>query len=516
MPLPLTAIATASISVGCATIAAWRWLRVSQREHYHPGRVTSVAGQWARVQPARMAPLAAGAILAGIGLTSHAAAPALIVAAAGIAALSPHGLPVRNTDQKLRFTSRAKRLALTTGLLGAGLLAIRPDGALLALGAVAAPLVVDAAALITKPIERMLSMRFVKQASEKLTQLSPRTIALTGSYGKTTTKNYTAHLLKGAFQTLPTPGSFNNLMGLTRSVNEHMQPGTEIFVAEMGTYGPGEIKELCEWFTPEVAAIVSIGEAHLERMGSRETIVQAKSEILERAKVWILNVDTPELAAKADSAGPGIQVIRCSASNVDGADIAVLTDDDGVVSVHVRGEKVTSFTPDGAVHAINVAVAVAAADYFGVPHSMIAKQLTKLPTVASRGISSRTEGGVTIIDDTFNSNPTGASAALEAAVEALPSGKTLWVVSPGMFELGDNMYSRNNEFASAVFAQADARLVGVGGTNRKAFADAASSAGAGSRYEWFGTRPAAVARVMGEAQDGDVVLYENDRPDHLP
>lgn len=463
-----------------------------------------------------MAPLAAGAAIWAIGLTPHPAAAALTVFSAGIAALAPQSLPLRKTDQKLAFTPRVRRLVGAVAALGAGLLLIRPDGHFLVLGALAAPLLVDAAAFIMKPIEKSLAMGFVKKAKTKLTDIDPTTVALTGSYGKTTTKNYTAHLLSGAHQTLPTPGSFNNLMGLTRSVNEYMQPGTEIFVAEMGTYGPGEIKELCDWFPPHIAAIVSIGEAHLERMGNRETIVRAKSEILDNANVWVLNTDTPELAARADSAPAHVTVIRCSATGAENADVNAQLTDTGDVEVHIGGNHVTTFTPQGAVHPINVAVAVAIADHMKVPHSMISKQLTKLPVVASRGITSTTQGGVTVIDDTFNSNPTGADKALAAAAADLPPGKTLWVVTPGMFELGSAMEERNQQWAQAVFDVPGAQLIGVGGTNKKAFAHAANQHNATDRLSWFGTRPAAVEHVMATAQPGDIVLYENDRPDHLP
>lgn len=512
----LTTIATAVATTAFASVAAARWLRVSQREHYHPGRATSVSGQWWKVQPTAMAPIAVGTAAWAASFLDTPAAPYLPVFAAACAAIAPYNLPILNTDQKLKVTPRVQRLIGASAAVGAGLLAARPDGSLLAAAALAAPLWIDAASAITKPIEKAMSMRFVKQAHNTLAHLQPTVVALTGSYGKTTTKNYTAHLLSETKQTLPTPGSFNNLMGLTRSVNEHMQPGTEVFVAEMGTYGPGEITELCRWFTPDISAIISIGEAHLERMGSRETIVQAKSEILPEAGVWVLNTDTPELADIADSAPSNVHVIRCSAISTLNADVAVLAAQNGNLDVHIGENRIASFAPVGSVHPINVAVAVAIAWHQGVSDAMIARRVDNLPTVASRGATSRTEGGVTIIDDTFNSNPTGALSALSNAAAGVKAGSTLWVVTPGMFELGDAMSDRNREFAAACFAQPGAQLIAVGGTNRKAFEQAASDTGSQDRMTWFGTRKAAVDHVMGKVAPGDVVLYENDRPDHLP
>ena len=113
-------------------------------------------------------------------------------------------------------------------------------------------------------------------------------VAITGSYGKTTTKQYTAHLLSGSFRVVASPASFNNRMGLARAINEQLAPGTEVFIAEMGTYGRGEIAELCTWIRPEVSAIVAIGPVHLERFKTEERIVSAKSEILDGAKVGVL------------------------------------------------------------------------------------------------------------------------------------------------------------------------------------------------------------------------------------
>lgn len=508
--------ATGLATVAGASIAAWRWLRVSQREHYHPGRATSTAVQWVKNQPEAMAPLAAGAVLWGASYVPKPWAPVLAVAAAGLAAFAPRPLVIRNTDQKLAWTSRSKRLAGASAAIGAGLLAADPKGRWLAAGALAAPLLVDAAAAVMKPVEKQAAMKFVHQAASKLEQLDLDVVAITGSYGKTTTKNYVAHFLADVRRATPTPSSFNNLLGITRAVNDHLQPGTDVFVAEMGTYGPGEIRELCKYFPPTLAVIVSIGEAHLERMGSRETIVVAKSEILENAKVWILNVDVPELAAKADEAPAGVVVIRCSAETATGADVAVLADSGDQVKIVVEGKTIAHFTPDAAVHRINVAIAVAVARFYDAPATSIEKQAQNLPVVASRGVSARTEHGVTIIDDTFNSNPTGAHEALVSAIEQTPENGTLWVVSPGMFELGSAMYERNRTWAEAAFAEKRVKFVSVGGTSRKAFADAAEAQSASGRLDWFSTRPEAVKHVMSQAASGDVVLYENDRPDHLP
>src|SRR5690606_26013985 len=124
---------------------------------------------------------------------------------------------------------------------------------------------------------------------------------------------YIAHLLSASTAVVASPASFNNRLGLSRAVNDGLVDGTEVFVAEMGTYGPGEIRELCRLFPPDIAVITTIGEAHLERMKTHATILAAKSEITERAGTVVLPIDTAELAGLAERCrAGGKRVITCS------------------------------------------------------------------------------------------------------------------------------------------------------------------------------------------------------------
>ena len=118
-------------------------------------------------------------------------------------------------------------------------------------------------------------------------------IVLGGSYGKTSTKGYLAHLLAGRYSVVASPRSFNNRAGLARTVNELLVPGTDVLIAEMGAYGPGEIAELCRWLPPEVAVITAIGPVHLERFKSLDRTLAAKAEITVGAETVVLNVDDP-------------------------------------------------------------------------------------------------------------------------------------------------------------------------------------------------------------------------------
>jgi UDP-N-acetylmuramoyl-tripeptide--D-alanyl-D-alanine ligase len=227
-------------------LAGLRWLRVAQREHYLPGSCTRFAQRWWFGLGFNTL-LAVGAL---VNVLLSAVAPFFAFLVAIPVAVGPFGLKLQGTAPgPVAWTRRLKTLAATWVGVSVVVVAV---GALVgfpafaaALVAAATPFLVDVALKITKPIEARNAQAFVDKATAKLRSINPTTIAITGSYGKTGTKGYVAHLVEASRTVLPTPASFNNSAGLARAINENLAPGTEVFVAEMGTYGPGEIAELC-------------------------------------------------------------------------------------------------------------------------------------------------------------------------------------------------------------------------------------------------------------------------------
>ena len=336
-------------------------------------------------------------------------------------------------------------------------------------------------------------------------------IGITGSFGKTSTKNYAAHLIAGARTVVASPASFNNTAGLARTVNEHLVPGTEVLVAEMGTYGPGEIAEMCGWMRPAVAAITAIGPVHLERMGSEEAIAAAKAEIFATADVCVLNVGNPWLVPMVDGlVAAGKRVVRCSDGSVD-ADVVAARHDAGL-DVTAGGEVVARVGPTGAVPS-NVAVAVALALEVGVPRDVVARRLGDLPEVGNRRSVTTGSTGATFIDDTYNSNPAGAAAALATLGQHAGGAKRVAVVTPGMVELGPRQAEENERFAADAAALAT-DLVVIGATNRRALLEGARRGKA--RVVLVDDRAGATAWVKENTGPDDVVLFENDLPDHFP
>ena len=516
-----------------AGVASLRWLRVAQREHYAPGSTTRFALRWWALGANRVLALA---VLVGVVLSLWS--PLAAVVACGAVAAGPLGLALRGRTSPLAWTRRLRTLAVVWAVVHAGvvglasLLGAGPTVALLA--AALAPALVDAALVITRPLERRLADPYVRRASARLAQVRPTVVAITGSYGKTTTKGYVAHLVGATRSVVATPASFNNRAGLARAVNENLTPGTEVFVAEMGTYGPGEIADLCRWCRPDVAVITAIGPVHLERMRNEETIVRAKAEILDGAGVAVLNVGHPLLAALATERSVGGQrVVRCSAG-VPASEPAAADEGEGlhvtVVDGEVRaGDRVIGrigaagtagtagggASPSPSPQPSNVACAVAVALELGVPDEVIAERLPTLPTAQHRLTVSTTAKGAILLDDTYNANPAGAAGALEALARHAPPGDDHLrvVVTPGMVELGPVQHHENARFAAAA-AKVATHLVVVGHTNRRALLEGA--AGGSAEVVTVETRDEAAAWVREHVGEGDAVLYENDLPDHFP
>jgi UDP-N-acetylmuramoyl-tripeptide--D-alanyl-D-alanine ligase len=548
LPTQLTAVAFHRFHTGVAWItvlacvlacvpAGLRFLRVAQREHYLGGSALLFAARWWRTTPANVA-LAIVALAAAVASLFW---PLTGVVTAVVIASGPLGLTLKGRTSPLAWTRRLRTLAVVWAVLEVIIVAVGVATGLAAplavLAAVALPVVVDVACWITAPLERRLSSRFVEEAEARLQSVAPQVVAITGSYGKTSTKGHVAHLLRPGRAVVATPASFNNRPGLARAINEHLADGTEIFIAEMGTYGPGEIADLCRWCPPDIAVITAIGPVHLERFGTEDRIVEAKSEILQSAADVVLQVDDPRLAAVADRAeAEGKRVVRCSAVDRS-ADVCVIRSADGAtVSVYVHGEPVADgVTVAAGIQATNLACAIGVALVVKVALPDIASRLADLPQVDHRLQAARAPSGVIILDDTYNSNPAGAAGALMALAAAanLPgeaatgtdgpdpeagegTGSRLVVVTPGMVELGTRQFSENRRFGEAIATVATDLLV-VGRTNRRALLAGVGSVSTTktSVLEVAG-RQEAVDWVRSHLRPGDTVLYENDLPDHYP
>ena len=501
-----------------AAAASTRWLRVAQREHYLPGQVASFSMRWWRASVASVL-LGLAAIVGAIAaiVTEGPAQVAALVTTFAAVTLGPPGLGLRGRTAQLKWTRRLKLVAVIDGLLLIAIAAtLTRAGQVGGLGIVAicAPLIVDLALALDSPIETLLRRRYVRSAQERLRKVDPFVIAVTGSYGKTTVKVYVAHLLGQGKRVVATRASFNNMLGLARSVNEDLVPGTEVFIAEMGTYGPGEIRQLTAWLPPDVAAITAIGPVHLERMKSVDNIVRAKSEIFEKTKTVVLNVDSPELRRLAESAAAdGKHVVRCSSLFAE-SDVQVRTSAEGL-AIRIGTEEFEPVQCPPGVVPVNIAVAIGICLAADMRPPDLHRAILSLPPVPNRLTVTQDGQGPTVIDDTYNSNPAGAAHALKTSRAHVATGRKLYVVTPGMVELGLSQRRENENFATEV-AQTAGELIVVGHTNRAALCEGYRRGTGSVEPVVVKTREDAVKWLRGRAGPGDVILFENDLPDHYP
>jgi UDP-N-acetylmuramoyl-tripeptide--D-alanyl-D-alanine ligase len=382
-----------------------------------------------------------------------------------------------------------------------------------------APLVIAAADLFLIPTERSVNRRFMDSATAKLRQLSPIVIGVTGSFGKTSTKFAIQQLLdRNAGIALATPGSFNTPLGVSRTINEQLDPRHRFFVVEMGAYGEGEIAELCRFVHPVIGVLTAIGPAHLERFGSMDAIRRAKYEIvtsLPEDGIAVMNVDDPEVRVLADSTEQ-YTVVRYGVDDAGRPDVtatgiettpagmlfSVVDKRDGSsLPVHAR------LLGDHSIGHVLAAVAVALAT--GSRLDELQHSIEALRPVEHRLQLLEGAGGITVIDDAYNSNPRGAATALEVLC-AMPARRRV-VVTPGMIELGELQFAENQRFGERAAAVADV-LVIVARTNREAITSGARNGGA--EVITVDSLAQATERLQTILGQGDVVLFENDLPDH--
>jgi UDP-N-acetylmuramoyl-tripeptide--D-alanyl-D-alanine ligase len=542
--------------VGAYVAQMLRWLRVLQREHYEASAMSRFLGRWSspqvgavtkskvRLEQAdhgpRLAPLDdfVGAaphdrerrapkgerpkyrpitwsqVLVVVFLAALIVREPVFYVAVGVlyGVTCPVGLSIRGRTSPLAWTRRLVTIAVLASLIAVAISLLGIPARQHWLPAVvivwAVPLILDVSARLLKPYEDHRAQAFVNQATTRLARVHPRVVAITGSYGKTSTKNHLVNLLAQDGGVVATPRSFNNRAGLSRAINENLADGTRVFIAEMGTYGPGEIRAMCEWCVPEIAVITAIGPVHLERMKTIEVIEEAKFEITEKAKVIIVNIDDPVLARWPTQRSRGDQRYRSAGSANADASVRVRVDADRW-TVLVDNETIGTMASTSSVQPTNLACAMAVALELGTPSDQLVARATSVRPVDNRSNVVVAASGVIVIDDTFNANPQSALSALKTLSTVAPAGRRV-VVTPGLIELGREQYSQNVAFAQKVAAARD-ELVIVQRTNAVPLEN-----GYRGPVRRFNTRDEAVSWVRASLVEGDGVLYLNDLPDHYP
>jgi UDP-N-acetylmuramoyl-tripeptide--D-alanyl-D-alanine ligase len=342
-----------------------------------------------------------------------------------------------------------------------------------------------------------------------------KVVAITGSAGKTTTKEVAAEFLSTRYQVFRNKGNFNNHIGLPLSLLE-LRSRPEVAVVELGMNHPGEIRTLVGIAEPEVRVWTNVGDAHVGFFPSSEAIADAKGEILEEARaddVLVANADDSRIAARtAAFAG---RVMTFGIDRV--ADVrAVSVEDRGLdgTSAQVRtpvGDMDLKTPLLGLGNLANVLAATAVALQFDVPLDDISARAAALRPAHRRGELLRLPGGLTLIDDSYNSSPAALMRALQTMKSATGSARKVAVLGE-MLELGSHATRLHEECGEAAAAAGIDLLIAVGGAHAGALADRAVRSGMPAAcVAHVSTSAEAADLAARRTRPGDLVLVKGSR-----
>lgn len=336
---------------------------------------------------------------------------------------------------------------------------------------------------------------------------APQVVAITGSSGKTTTKDLLAAAIGASVDTVATPGSYNNELGVPLTCCA-LTLTTEVLVAEVGARGLGHVATLAAVLRPDVAVVTTIAGAHLEQFGSLEVVAQAKGELVEalgEGGVAVLNADDPRVLALAARTA-GRVVTYGLGADADWRAEDVTLDARARARFRVGGLEVALPVP-GAHQVGNALAALAAAAAVGVDLPAAVAGLAGARLSPGRSALVETPGGVTVLDDSYNANPASMAAALRTLAGLDVEGRR-WAVLGRMAELGPGG-PQEHAGVGRLAAELGVDGVVVVGAEARPIAEAAEAAGLA---HWLVDGPdAAVAALAGRLAPGDAVLVKASR-----
>ena len=460
-----------------------------------------------------------------LGAVDSQSSSELVLTAGTVAAATGGTLAVGSSDRRVSGVSIDSR-TLRRGDLFFAIRGDRFDGHAFvgaALGAGAAGAVVsdaqaaalaDARGAITVVVDdttRALQAlaRYTRRAS------GSQVVAITGSTGKTTTKELVAALLELGFRVTRSTGNLNNHIGLPLSLME-LRHRPDIAVVELGMSHAGEIRTLVAIAEPDVRVWTNVAEVHSAFFASLDAIADAKAEVLEGADartLLVANADDPFVMARARRFVGATRTFGTAAeADVRADEIEELGLDGIAAEVHTWAGGARLRTPLlGQGNLSNILAATTVALHYGIPLGQVAERVAAVGAAPHRGVVSRLAGGVTLVDDTYNSNPRALAAALAVIAREQRCGRRVAILGE-MLELGERSLALHAECGRAAASAGIDLLVTVGGEPARALGSAAVDAGLSARAMFHAptseeAAPAAAALV----RPGDLVLVKGSR-----
>lgn len=377
---------------------------------------------------------------------------------------------IYNEKKPLVITARVKRLYITSILIMLLVMAtiniffIKENTYLLIISFLVADIIIFLSMYFVKlanklnmPIEQNINNKFYKKAKLKLKEMpNLKVIGITGSYGKTSTKYILSTILNQKFNVLITPGNFNTLLGVERTINEKLKVTDQIFICEMGAKNIGDIKEICDLVHPTYGVLTAIGPQHLDTFKTLDNIRKTKMELIDSLP--------EEGCAFINYEDENIKNTQTNKSNIKYG----LNNNNEVYAYNIKMSEEGSIfdvnTPNGSIkniktkllgenNIINIAGAISVAIKLGLTVEEIKLGISHLKPVEHRLELRKNPNGLIIIDDAYNSNIQGATKAFEAL--KLFENKKRVIVTPGIVELGEESEKYNEQIGKKAAECAD-------------------------------------------------------------
>ena len=342
-------------------------------------------------------------------------------------------------------------------------------------------------------------------------------VAVTGSAGKTTAKELTAHVLESSGRkTLRNIKNYNNGLGHPLTVlNLAADNSYDVAVLEMGMSTPmNEIERLCRITPPDVAVELNVLPVHVEHLGSIENVAKAKAELVEGMKeggVAVLNADDPRVLAMRDlSRGKILTYAIDSQADVTASEISFENFGNTIFVLSTpEGNARVEFPLNGRHNIMNALAAAAVGHSFGMTAAAIATSLANVAPPPQRGEILRFARGFTVINDSYNSNPTALLSMVQTLVDGAGTAKRRIVVAGEMLELGDGAHTIHRQTGETIARMGIDKLIGVRGLGEDLVRGAETQGM--SDVEFAVDSDAAGETLAKEIREGDVVLVKGSR-----
>ena len=432
-----------------------------------------------------------------------------------------YNIPKKKSKISLKYTSRVKRAIFTDLLITLIVLIIGGIKNYLILKLLClnifANLLVVLTNLINRPIEKSIRKYYINDA-KKILNAMPNLliIGITGSYGKTSMKNFLYSLLSEKYEVLKTPKNFNTTMGVVKTIREELKPIHQIFLCEMGATNVGDIKEICDIVNPKMGIITSIGPQHLETFKTIDNIINTKFELADSVQqnngTIFLNYDNEYIKSKKINMSKityGIEnkELDYSSYNLESSNRGLkfnVSDNKNKIEKEFKTKLI------GRHNIENLTGAIAIANYLKIPMDKLVNKVREIKNVKHR-LELLPSGNVTIIDDSYNANPISSKSAVDTLGEF--NGIKI-IVTPGLIELGKEQKKYNYEFGKYMANVCDYIFI-VGSDNYEDIKNGIEENNYDMSKVYKVNLPQeAVNKIISWGLKNVTILLENDLPDN--